>query len=69
MRDFDTQQKVFDELTVGTAVLDDPETAAGEIDRVLALARRTSRPVYIEIPRDMVLAEIVPGKRARCPRR
>jgi TPP-dependent 2-oxoacid decarboxylase len=67
VRTFDTQQKVFDELTVGTAVLDDPETAADEIDRVLALARRTSRPVYIEIPRDMVLAEIVPGKNRPLP--
>ena len=67
VRTFDTQQKVFDELTVGTAVLDDPETAAGEIDRVLALARRASRPVYIEIPRDMVLAEIVPGKARPLP--
>jgi len=62
VRAFDTQQKVFAELTAGTAVLDDPETAAAEIDRVLALCRRTSRPVYIEIPRDMVLAEVLPGK-------
>jgi TPP-dependent 2-oxoacid decarboxylase len=61
VRAFDTQQKVFAELTAGTAVLDDPATAAGEIDRLLALARSTSRPVYIEIPRDMVLTEILPA--------
>ncbi len=63
VRGFDTQARVFAELTAASAVLDDPETAAAEIDRVLAVCRRTSRPVYIEIPRDMVLAEAVPAKR------
>ncbi len=52
--------KVFAELTVATAVLDDPGTAAGEIDRVLALARQHSRPVYIELPRDMVAVNLLP---------
>jgi TPP-dependent 2-oxoacid decarboxylase len=65
VRDFDTQLKVFRELTVATTVLDDPETAAAEIDRILALARRFSRPVYIEIPRDMALAEIADAPRRR----
>ena len=63
VRAFDTQQKVLAELTAGTAVLDDPERAAGEIDRVLALVRTTSRPVYIELPRDMVLAQVIPAKK------
>ncbi len=45
VRGFDTQLRVFEQLTVGCAVLDNPETAAAEIDRVLALARRMSRPV------------------------
>ncbi len=58
VREFDTQLRVFQELTVATAVLDDPHTAAAEIDRVLLLCRRHSRPVYIEIPRDMAIAEI-----------
>jgi indolepyruvate decarboxylase len=62
VRNFDTQQRVFAELTVGTAVLDDPTTAAAEIDRVLSLCKRHSRPVYIELPRDMAAAEIVPGR-------
>jgi indolepyruvate decarboxylase len=62
VRNFDSQQKVFAELTVATAVLDDPGTAAGEIDRALELARRHSRPVYIELPRDMVNAELLPGR-------
>ncbi|MBL1257499.1 alpha-keto acid decarboxylase family protein [Methylocystis sp. Sn-Cys] len=61
VRDFDTQLKVFRELTVATAVLDDATTAASEIDRAIALAKRHSRPVYIELPRDMTLAEIAPA--------
>jgi len=67
VRNFETQQKVFAQLTVGTAVLDDVETAAAEIDRVLALARRHSRPVYIEIPRDMVTAELAPARTYALP--
>src|SRR5258706_1527091 len=55
VRDFDTQKKVFDELTVASTVLDDPQTARSEIDRVLNAALRFKRPVYIELPRDIVV--------------
>ncbi len=54
VRDFDTQLKVFEQLTVASTVLNDPETAFREIDRVLNAALRYKRPVYIELPRDMV---------------
>ncbi|MGH7198174.1 MAG: alpha-keto acid decarboxylase family protein [Candidatus Omnitrophota bacterium] len=54
VRDFDTQFKVFQELTVASTVLNDPRAAFSEIDRVLSAAIRTRRPVYIELPRDMV---------------
>jgi indolepyruvate decarboxylase len=54
VRDFDTQLKVFEQLTVATTVLDDPSTACSEIDRVLDMALRIKRPVYIELPRDMI---------------
>jgi len=54
VRDFDTQLKVFEQLTEAAAVLDNPQTAAREIDRVLAAAVQAKRPVYIELPRDMV---------------
>ena len=67
VRGFDTQTLVFQELTVGCAILDDPLTAAAEIDRVFALAKRYSRPVYIEIPRDCVLDEIVPAPHRPLP--
>ena len=54
VREFDTQKKVFEQLTVASTVLDDPQTAYQEIDRVLHAALRYKRPAYIELPRDMV---------------
>jgi len=54
VREFDTQKKVFEQLTVASTVLGDPQTAFQEIDRVLHAALRFKRPVYIELPRDMV---------------
>ena len=50
VRDFSTQFKVFEEITVASAVLDDPLTAFREIDRVIEAALRYKRPVYLEIP-------------------
>src|ERR687891_871032 len=54
VREFDTQFKVFKQLTVASSVLSDPQTAFQEIDRVLHAALRYKRPVYLELPRDMV---------------
>jgi indolepyruvate decarboxylase len=60
VREFDTQKKVFDQLTVAATVLSDPQTAFQEIDRVLHAAMRYKRPVYIELPRDMVSVPGIP---------
>ncbi len=54
VREFDTQKKVFEQLTIASAVLSDPQTAFQEIDRVLHAALRYKRPVYLELPRDIV---------------
>ncbi len=54
VRDFHTQQRIYDEITVATALLDEPFTAFNEIDRVLDAVYRYKRPGYIEIPRDRV---------------
>ena len=59
VKDFDTQYRVFREFTAAGTVLDDPLTAFAEIDRVLHAAVRYKRPVYIEVPRDMVNARQV----------
>ena len=53
-RDFYTQQRIYDEITVASALLDEPFTAFNEIDRVLEAVYRQKRPGYIELPRDMV---------------
>ena len=58
VREFDTQKGVFEQITVASTVLDDPDTALAEIDRVLHAALRYKRPVYIELPRDLAT---VPG--------
>jgi indolepyruvate decarboxylase len=60
VREFDTQKRVFDQLTVASTVLDDPQTALQEIDRVLHAALRYKRPVYIELPRDMLAVRGIP---------
>ena len=59
VRDFHTQRDVFEKLTVASAALEDELTAFREIDRVLAACVRYKRPVFLELPRDKVLA--------RCP--
>lgn len=59
VRDADTQKKVFEQITIASTVLDNPQTAKSEIDRVLSVAVQSSLPVYIELPRDMHLVPIV----------
>jgi indolepyruvate decarboxylase len=54
VRNWRTQYDVFEKLCVAGTELSDPLTAFSEIDRALATCARFKRPVYIEIPRDMV---------------
>src|SRR5215831_14055272 len=63
VREFDTQKKVFDQLTIASTVLSDPQMAFQEIDRVLHAALRYKRPVYIELPRDQVSVPGIPHHR------
>ncbi len=59
VRDFRTQLEVFEKICIAGTELNDPSISFREIDRVLDAADRYKRPVYIEIPRDMV--DVVPG--------
>ena len=59
-RAIDTQSRIFREITCDQAVLDDPARAPADIARVLRSAREQSLPVYIELPRDLVGAEVAP---------
>src|SRR5438034_1761063 len=65
VREFDTQKKVFEQLTVASTVLSDAQTAFQEIDRVIHAALRYKRPVYVELPREMVTAPGIPHHRPR----
>src|SRR3954466_16336982 len=58
VKTFETQRRVYDEVTVASTVLLDEERAAEEIVRCVAACLRHKRPVYIEVPHDMVDREI-----------
>ncbi len=58
VRDWTTQREVFEKVCAGCVELNDADTAFRDIDRLLDLAARLKRPVYIELPRDMV--DVVP---------
>jgi indolepyruvate decarboxylase len=67
VKDYDTQYKVFRQLTAASAVLDHPETAFSEIDRVLDVVVRSKRPGYLEIPRDQIHVRRVGPRRTPKP--
>lgn len=58
VRDFGTQRDVFAHVTVASVIIDDPLTAVREIETALAALQRYKRPIYIEIPRDLVHAPL-----------
>jgi indolepyruvate decarboxylase len=58
VRDFETQKEVFEKVTVAAIVLDDPLTAARQLDHAIAALRRYRRPIYVEVPRDLVHARL-----------
>ena len=64
VKGFETQFEVFQKITGASAVLDRPETAFSEIDRVFEAAVRYKRPVYLELPRDQMQARQVSPHRA-----
>jgi indolepyruvate decarboxylase len=54
VKTFDTQKHVYDEVTCASACLLDEQTAAAEIVRCVEACLKHKRPVYIEVPHDMV---------------
>ncbi len=58
VRGWNTQLDVFDKLCAASIELSDPATAYRDIDYALDTAHRMKRPVYLELPRDMV--DVVP---------
>ncbi len=60
-----SQLAIYQEITCDQVVLDDPARAAGDLARVLANCLHQARPVYIELPRDMIEAACPPVLRLR----
>jgi indolepyruvate decarboxylase len=58
VKTLESQLRVYQEVTEYAAVLDDPRSAATHIRKALEVATKASRPVYLEIPRDMVSVDI-----------
>ncbi|HEX2251973.1 MAG TPA: thiamine pyrophosphate-binding protein [Thermoanaerobaculia bacterium] len=54
VKSFESQCRVFREVTAYQAVLDDPATAAEQVRYAIDVCRLYSLPVYLEVPRDMV---------------
>ncbi|MES2129639.1 MAG: indolepyruvate/phenylpyruvate decarboxylase [Pseudomonadota bacterium] len=63
-KSLDSQLAIMREITCDQVVLDDLARAPADIARVLASCLRESRPVYIELPRDLVCAPCAPVQRA-----
>ena len=60
--DMNLQRDIYERITQGAVVLTSPTQAVMQIDELLAACLRHSRPVYIEIPADMVMEACVePG--------
>jgi len=54
VKTFETQRRIYDEVTVASTVLLDEQRAASEIVRCVEACLRHKRPVYIEVPHDIV---------------
>jgi TPP-dependent 2-oxoacid decarboxylase len=58
VKTFETQRRIYDEVTVASTVLLDAQRAASEIVRCVEACLRHKRPVYIEVPHDIVDRDI-----------
>lgn len=56
----DSQFRIYAEVTCDRVVLDDAARAPSDMARVLQSCREQSRPVYVELPRDMVATPCQP---------
>ncbi|MDJ0625665.1 MAG: thiamine pyrophosphate-binding protein [Candidatus Caenarcaniphilales bacterium] len=58
VRTFQTQQRVFDEITAASLIIESPEEAAIKLETAFQTALRYKKPVYVEIPRDICNCKI-----------
>ena len=60
VKTFDTQRRVYEEVTVYSTTLNDPRTADLKIHRALDYALTFKRPVYLEIPQQILSHQTLP---------
>lgn len=58
VRNFNSQKKMFDEITCASIVLDNAVTAGYQIDSAIEAMHHYKRPIYIELPRDVAKQSI-----------
>lgn len=58
VKSFESQVRIFREVTVAAEVIATAEDAAAKIDAVVAAVKARRRPGYLEIPRDLVGAPL-----------
>lgn len=63
VKDHRTQLQIYEKVTVKAVAIEDVDEAPQLIDEAFAACLRTKRPVYIELPRDIVM------KRCEAPKR
>ena len=59
VKSYESQLRVYNEVVEFGVILEDPKTAAINIRKAINIALKFMRPVYLEIPRDMVFSEIL----------
>ncbi|HCE45742.1 MAG TPA: preprotein translocase subunit Tim44 [Lentisphaeria bacterium] len=60
--DMDLQSRIYEQATVYSAVLSNPASAGRQIDEAITACLRSRRPVYIEIPMDIVNLACPPAR-------
>lgn len=63
---FRTFARIYKDFTCAQANLTNPNTAPEEIDRVIQQCLRQNRPVYIELPTDLVKAKVSSHRLEQC---
>lgn len=53
VRSFECQKDIFENITCASTILDNPNRAGFEIDRVFEALKYHKQPIYIELPRDV----------------
>lgn len=61
--DYNLQFSIMEKATVAAVILTNPTQAASQIEQTLAACLHHKRPVYIEIPRDMVQQPCTPSEK------